>query len=103
MASFLADTYAEAKGPKALGAGRSALAINRGVPDLVRSAITRDRTVQEALGLAWELLDRDRLGMLVLEMMCLRVNFLVLFEILGSFERLVADLAQVWFEWRMDS
>jgi hypothetical protein len=102
MASLLADAYAEAKRTEALGAGRSSLTINRGIPDLVRSPITRGRSIQETLGrFAWELLDRDGLGVLVLEVVRLRMYFLVLFEILWSLERLVADLAQVWLEWRM--
>jgi hypothetical protein len=102
MASLLAYAYAEAKRTEALGAGRSSLTINRRIPDLVRSPITRGRSIQETLGrFAWELLNRDGLGVLVLEVVRLRMYFLMLFEILWSLERLVADLAQVWLEWRM--
>ena len=46
--------------------------------------------------------DGDRLRMLVLGVMLLSMDLFVLLQILRSFERLLADLANVRFEWCMD-
>lgn len=37
----------------------------------------------------------------MLDMVLLGVNFLMLFEVLRSFERLVAHFTDMWFEWGM--
>ena len=46
--------------------------------------------------------DSDRLGMFVLCVVFLGVNFLVLFQVLRPLERLGADLADVRLEGRVD-
>ena len=56
---------------------------------VLRSA--RDRAAADA-GDVGRILDGDRLGVLVLLMVLLGVDLLVLLEILGALERLLADL-----------
>lgn len=63
---------------------------------LVNDGITSDTRTIGRVG------DGDSLGVLVLGVMLLGMDLLVLLEVLRPFEWLLADYADVRFEWGMD-
>lgn len=80
-------------------------AVQRGVSYLrgrvARAAVVPIKRTLGALGR--RALDGDRLGVLVLRMMRLCVDFFMFLKILRPFKRLVTDVAQMRFERRMHS